>query len=80
MGRASRDHELSRCAPQPAGRIIERLGASSDAPGMDIQIVIHKHDLPHVFPDEVIEETEAVSPVVTKGQIAGRLICEPSRR
>ncbi|HKE05964.1 MAG TPA: RNB domain-containing ribonuclease, partial [Blastocatellia bacterium] len=57
----------------PTGRIIERLGASSDAPGMDIQIVIHKHDLPHVFPDEVIEEAEAVSPVVTKGQIAGRL-------
>jgi ribonuclease R len=57
----------------PAGRIIERLGASSDAPGMDIQVVIHKHDLPHVFPDEVIEEAEEVSPVVTKGQIAGRL-------
>src|SRR5262245_46012182 len=57
----------------PAGRIIERLGASSDAPGMDIEVVIHKHDLPHVFPDEVIEEAEAVSPVVTKGQIAGRL-------
>jgi len=57
----------------PAGRIIERLGASSDATGMDIQIVIHKHDLPHVFPDEVIEEAEAVSPVVTKGQVAGRL-------
>jgi ribonuclease R len=58
---------------KPAGRIVERLGASSDAPGMDIQIVIHKHDLPHVFPDEVIEEAEAVSPVVTKGQVAGRL-------
>jgi ribonuclease R len=58
---------------KPAGRIIERLGASSDAPGMDIQIVIHKHDLPHIFPDEVIEEAEAVSPVVTKGQMAGRL-------
>src|SRR5215510_2526552 len=28
----------------PAGRVIDRLGASSDAPGMDIQIVIHKHD------------------------------------
>jgi ribonuclease R len=58
---------------KPAGRIVERLGASSDAPGMDIQVVIHKHDLPHIFPDEVIEEAEAVSPVVTKGQIAGRL-------
>jgi ribonuclease R len=58
---------------KPAGRIIERLGASSAAPGMDIQIVIHKHDLPHIFPDEVIKEAEAVSPVVTKDQIAGRL-------
>lgn len=58
---------------KPAGRIIERLGASSDAPGMDIQIVIHKHDLPHIFPDEVIEEAEAVSPVVTRDLIAGRL-------
>ena len=57
----------------PAGRIIERLGASSDAPGMDIQIVIHKHDLPHIFPDEVMEEAEAVSPVVTRQQTAGRL-------
>src|SRR5262249_54088605 len=38
----------------PTGQIIERLGASSDAPGMDIQIVIHKHDLPHIFPDEVL--------------------------
>jgi ribonuclease R len=57
----------------PAGRIIERLGASSDTPGMDIQIVIHKHDLPHIFPDEVVEESEAVSPVVTKDQIDGRL-------
>jgi ribonuclease R len=57
----------------PTGRIIERLGASSDAPGMDIQIVIHKHDLPHIFPAETLEEAEAVSPVVTKAQTAGRL-------
>jgi len=57
----------------PTGRVIEHLGASSDAPGMDIQIVIYKHDLPHIFPDEVIENAEAVSPIVTKDQIAGRL-------
>ena len=55
------------------GRIIEQLGASSDATGMDIEIVIHKHDLPHIFPDEVIEEAETVSPVVTEEQIEGRL-------
>ena len=57
----------------PQGRIIEQLGASSDAPGMDIQIIIHKHDLPHVFPDEVLLEADAVPMSVTAEQIAGRL-------
>lgn len=57
----------------PRGRIIAGLGATSDAPGMDIEIVIHKHDLPHIFPEEVIAESEAVSPVVTEKQLAGRL-------
>ncbi|MBO0799754.1 MAG: hypothetical protein J2P31_13110, partial [Blastocatellia bacterium] len=57
----------------PAGRIIENLGASSEAPGMDIQIVIHKHDLPHIFPPEVLQESKSISPHVTKDQIAGRL-------
>ncbi|HEY8461443.1 MAG TPA: ribonuclease R family protein, partial [Blastocatellia bacterium] len=57
----------------PTGRIIEKLGASSAERGMDIQIVIHKHDLPHIFPDEVIEEAETVSPIVTEDQAAGRL-------
>jgi ribonuclease R len=57
----------------PGGRIIENLGASSEAPGMDIQIVIHKHDLPHIFPDEVTKEVKTISPHVTKDQIAGRL-------
>ena len=57
----------------PTGRIIEQLGPSSDAPGMDIQIVIQKHDLPHIFPIEVIKEAEAVPPVVNKKQTAGRL-------
>lgn len=57
----------------PRGRIIEGLGASTDEPGMDIQVVIHKHDLPHIFPQEVIDEAEAASPVVTADQIAGRL-------
>ena len=57
----------------PQGRIIEALGANSDEPGMDINIVIHKHDLPHIFPDEVLAEAEAHSPVVTDEQRAGRL-------
>jgi len=58
---------------EAVGRIIEKLGASSDDPGIDIEIVIHKHDIPHIFPDEVLEEIAGVSPVVTKEQIGGRL-------
>jgi ribonuclease R len=57
----------------PRGRIVNRLGASSDDLGMDIEIVIYKHDLPHVFTDEVMSEAESVSPVVTEDQVEGRL-------
>ncbi len=57
----------------PQGRIIAQLGASSATPGMDIEIVIHKHDLPHIFPEEVLDESEAISPEVTSTQVAGRL-------
>jgi ribonuclease R len=57
----------------PTGRIVEKLGASSTEPGMDINIVIYKHDLPHIFPPEVLADAEAVSPVVTEDQLAGRL-------
>ncbi|MFN0086861.1 MAG: ribonuclease R [Blastocatellia bacterium] len=65
------DYPVAR--QNPRGRVIQHLGATSDEPGMDIEIVIHKHDLPHVFPEEVIAESEAVSSVVTGAQIAGRL-------
>ena len=57
----------------PRGRIVEGLGSSSTAPGMDIEIVIRKHDLPHIFPAEVLEEAATISPVVTSEQISGRL-------
>lgn len=57
----------------PKGRILEKLGATSGEPGMDINIVIYKHDLPHVFPPEALDEANAVSPVVTEEQLVGRL-------
>ncbi|MGH9799488.1 MAG: RNB domain-containing ribonuclease, partial [Blastocatellia bacterium] len=57
----------------PKGRIVEKLGANSSEPGMDINVVIFKHDLPHIFPPEVLAEAEAVSSVVTEDQLAGRL-------
>ena len=37
---------------QPIGRIIEVVGDYT-APGMEIEIALRKHDLPHQFPPEV---------------------------
>ena len=58
---------------KPAGRILERLGASSVDSGMDVEIVIHKHDLPYIFPPEVVREADAIEPEVSEAQRAGRL-------
>jgi ribonuclease R len=52
-------------ATRPArGRVVEILG-DRDAFGVDVEILIRKHHLPHVFPDRVLEEarTVAVPPV-----------------
>jgi ribonuclease R len=42
------------------GRVIEVLG-EEDAFGVDVEIVIRKHHLPHVFPDNVLGEARAVA-------------------
>ena len=48
-------------ATRPArGRILEVLG-ERDAFGVDVEILIRKHHLPHVFPERVLEEARAVA-------------------
>jgi ribonuclease R len=42
------------------GRVIEILGRPDDF-GVDVEIVIRKHQLPHRFPAEVIEQAEAIT-------------------
>jgi len=56
----------------PEGKIIEVLGREGE-PGIDIEIIIRKHRLPHVFPTRVVQEAEATSGQITLDQIAGRL-------
>ncbi len=50
--------------PTPArparGRVIQILGDRNDF-GVDVEIVIRKHHLPHVFPPNVLEEARAVA-------------------
>jgi ribonuclease R len=48
-------------ATRPArGRVIEILG-ERDAFGVDVEILIRKHHLPHTFPDRVLEEARAIA-------------------
>ncbi|HVJ08618.1 MAG TPA: VacB/RNase II family 3'-5' exoribonuclease [Acidisarcina sp.] len=44
----------------PRGRVIEVLG-ERDAFGVDVEIMIRKHHLPHVFPANVLAEAKAVA-------------------
>jgi ribonuclease R len=61
-------------ATRPArGRVIEVLG-DRDAFGVDVEILIRKHYLPHIFPDRVLQEARAVavppaSDLKSQGQI-----------
>ncbi|HKF22153.1 MAG TPA: RNB domain-containing ribonuclease [Candidatus Angelobacter sp.] len=47
----------------PRGRVIEILGREDDF-GVDVEIVIRKHHIRHVFPDAVLEEAQEISPVI----------------
>src|SRR5271156_1844552 len=42
------------------GRVIEILGREDDF-GVDVEIVIRKHHLPHVFPDNVLKEARSIA-------------------
>ena len=44
----------------PIGRVIEVLGDPDDF-GVDVEMMIRKHQLPHVFPDNVLAEARAVA-------------------
>ena len=50
---------------QPIGRIIEVLGNYAD-PGMEIEIALRKHDLPHVFSPEAEEQAKHTPQKVLK--------------
>jgi len=55
----------------PVGRVVEILGHADDF-GVDVEIVIRKHHLPHQFPPEVVEQAETVPHVIAAGELEGR--------
>jgi ribonuclease R len=56
---------------QPIGQIIEVLGDHL-APGMEIEMAIRSHELPHVWPDELLEEIKPLTAEVPESAKAGR--------
>src|SRR5712672_880818 len=55
----------------PRGRVTEILGYEDDF-GVDVEMIIRKHHIPHVFPAEVLEEAQEIDPVVPQKEIAQR--------
>ena len=55
----------------PIGRVIEILGRPGDF-GVDTEIIIRKHHLPHVFSAEVLDEAERGAKPVSEAERAGR--------
>ncbi|HQT31396.1 MAG TPA: ribonuclease R [Thiobacillus sp.] len=53
------------------GRVSEVLG-SYTGPGMEIEIALRKHDLPHVFPPEVEKQAASLPNKVLKKDMTGR--------
>jgi ribonuclease R len=60
-----------RGGASPTGRVIEILGRPGDL-GVDIEIMIRKHHLPHVFSPEVLQEAERRARPVTEAERAKR--------
>ncbi|MCI0506921.1 MAG: ribonuclease R [Gammaproteobacteria bacterium] len=56
---------------QPLGRVIEVLGEHM-APGMEIDVAIRAHELPHRWPAEVDEEIQSYSEEVSRADTEGR--------
>jgi len=60
-----------RGGASPTGRVIEILGRPGDL-GVDTEIIIRKHHLPHSFSADVLDEAERRAKPVTEGELQGR--------
>jgi ribonuclease R len=56
----------------PWGRVVEVLG-QPDTPGIDIEIIIRKHHLPHVFSEAALAEAEAIPETISNENLTGRV-------
>jgi ribonuclease R len=68
------DRYPDRGALRAAGRVVEVLGFIGD-PGVDIELVIRKLHIPHVFPEDVLAAADQVPGEVAAEEIAKRVDC-----
>ncbi|HLY99905.1 MAG TPA: RNB domain-containing ribonuclease, partial [Candidatus Angelobacter sp.] len=55
----------------PRGRVIDVLGYEDDF-GVDVEMIIRKHHIRHIFPADVLEEAQEISPVIPQSEVAQR--------
>jgi len=55
----------------PRGRVLEVIGYEDDF-GVDVEIVIRKHHLPHRFPLDALAEAQQIEPVIPASELRGR--------
>jgi len=53
------------------GRVVEVLGWPDD-PEVEVQSVIRRFDLPHIFPADVLAEADGIAAIVAPADLAGR--------
>jgi ribonuclease R len=63
--------EFPEDGQQAVGRVIEVLGFPDEF-GVDVEIIIRKHHLPHEFPPDVLEQARHVSKEIDSAEIARR--------
>ncbi len=63
--------EYAERGESPVGRVIEILGHPDDF-GVDVEVIIRKHHLPHQFPPEVIEQAQSIPSTIPSEEFAGR--------
>src|SRR5205085_2872964 len=56
---------------EPIGRVVEVLGNYAD-PGMEIEIALRKHDLPHIFPKAAVDAAKKLPHEVQAKDLKGR--------
>ncbi len=65
---------------EPIGRVVEVLGNYAD-PGMEIEIALRKHDLPHEWPRDALEAARRLPKTVAAKDLKGRRdLREPALR